>query len=125
MWGGGRHTGVVGRREYGGGRGKWGLLFGGRPDNEARGVTQGQDRKGVGITGLDEAGSLVTCAGIDRSAQVGRVVGDQAHGTTFNTDQSRDQAWRKLAAEFQDTVLIGQGFDNLTDIVDPHAVFRK
>ena len=79
----------------------------------------------MGVAQLHESGGLVACAGINRTSQVGGIVGDQPHGAAFNTDQGRDQAWRELPAQFQNAVLIGQGFDDLADIVDPHSVFRN
>ena len=53
-------------------------LLGLGPDHEARRVAQEQDRQAERVAQLHEAGGLVGAIGVDRAAEMGRVVGDHA-----------------------------------------------
>ncbi len=100
------------------------LLLGVRADHKAGGVAQRNHGQTVGLTQLHKARGLVTGDSINGTAQMHRVVGDQAEGAALDTNQRGDQPRRKLAAQLQHRIAVGQCLDHFADVIHAQAVFR-
>ena len=72
-----------------------------RADHEARRVAERDDRQVEGVAELDEARRLVGGVGVDRAAEVVRVVRDQAERPALDADERGDDSEPEVRAQLE------------------------
>ena len=95
-----------------------------RPDHEARRVAERDDRKIEGVAELHEARRLVGGVGIDRAAEMLRVVGDEAERPALDADQGGDDSDAEGRAQLEHGAFVRQRLDDSADVVDAQPVLR-
>ena len=95
-----------------------------RADHHARRVAQRHHWNIEGVAKLDEARRLVGAVGIDRAAEMMRVVGDQPERPTLNAQERRDHAHTEARAQFEHRSGVGQRIDDAADVISAQPVFR-
>ena len=98
--------------------------FGVRAHHEAGRVHQTHDGQCMRIAQLHEAGRFVGRIGVDRTTQVQRVVGHQAHRAACNAGQGGVDAHAKPRAQMQQAALVCNALHGRACVVHPQAVFR-
>ncbi len=86
-------------------------------DHEAGRVAQEQHRQAEGVAQLQEARGLVGAVGVDRTAQVGGVVGNDAEWLAVDPRQRGDDARAEAIAQLQDRALVAQRRDHASHLV--------
>ena len=76
----------------------------------------------MGIAKLHKARGLVGSIGVNRAAQVQRIVGQQANGTPLHPRQRRVDAFAKTGAQRQQRVHVCNALQRSTCVVGAQAV---
>ena len=98
------------------------LFFHIGPDHEAGCIHQTHNGQAVRVAQLHEARRLVGRVGIDRAAQVRRVVGQQTHRSTFDAAQRGVNAHTKARAQHEHAVHIGDALHGGSGVIHTQAV---
>ncbi len=93
-----------------------------RADHEPRRVAQHQHRQRERVAQLHEPGSLVRAVGVDRAAEVGRVVRDHAERPAVDARERGHHPEAEAAPQLEHVV--EQRIDHRADVVDALAVQR-
>ena len=93
------------------------LLFTGRANHKARRVTEGQHRNRKAIAQGNKARSLVSCFGINGTAQHLAIIGNQAHSAPLDTNKARNNALPMGLGQLLKAVCICKLNNNLFDII--------
>ena len=84
---------------------------------EARYVDQHHDGNVEGIAGANEPGCLFRGINIEAASQAGGLVSDEPHGLALNPAESHHHIFGAIGLDFQIFAIIGDGFNDLADIV--------
>ena len=99
------------------------LVF--RADHVAGRIAQEQQRDVVRVAQLHEARCLVGAVGVDRAAEVHRVVGDHADRPAVDPRQHGDDAGAEAGAQLERRAGIDERVDDRADVVAAQAVGRQ
>ena len=97
--------------------------FGVGPDHEAGRVDQADNGQPVRVAQLHETGRLVGRVGVDRAAQMQRVVGHQPHRAPGHAGQCGMDAHAKTRAQHQEAAFVGDALHGRAGVVHAQAVF--
>ena len=89
-----------------------------RADHEAGRVAEEQQGQLERVAELHEARRLVGPVGVDRPAQVGRMVGHHPERAAVDAGQRGDDTRPEAAAQLQHRVLVEQPVEHLAHVVD-------
>jgi hypothetical protein len=88
-------------------------------DHEARCIAERHHGNIVRIAKLQEPSRFIAGRGIDRAAQMFRIVGDETEGTALNPNERGDHSEPEVVPQFEDGVLIRQKLNDIPDVVNP------
>ena len=91
-------------------------------DHVAGGVDQRDHRQAEGVAELHEPRGLVPCIARDHARLQLAVVGDDAHGSSFDPRERGDQLGREALAQHRDGVLVGDRANDRHDVVGTPGV---
>jgi len=80
-------------------------------------VGEREKRDVEGVTETDEARRLVRSIDVENARKRHGIVGDDAHGTAHDADQSNDDVRRPLCVELKQFTVVGNRLDNVFHIV--------
>ena len=91
-------------------------------DHEPRRVAQEHDRQIERVAQLQEAGGLVGAVGVDRTAEMRGIVGDDARRPAFDPRQRGDHARRPTTSQLEHRPVSTHGVDHGAHVVHADAV---
>ena len=96
--------------------------LGGRADHEAGRIAEEQQGQGEGVAHADEARRLVGAVGVDRAAEMRRVVGEDPKRPAVAEGQRRDHPRPEAAAQLEHRALVEERLDHAAHVIDPLAL---
>ena len=84
---------------------------------ESRHIHQCQQRYIESVAETDETGSLDRCINIQRPCQYQRLVSNDSHRLSVQTDITGNNIRRKFRLKFEETVIVSHGLNHFLDII--------